>query len=76
MTAGEPPTSEAAMDLAEEHRQHICLWFYECSYELHQCLGDMYVSDERFKEFYDSMRPGLAEHFRDAIRANAARRTS
>jgi hypothetical protein len=33
----------------------------------------MYVSDERFKAYYDSMRPGLAEHLRDAITANAAR---
>ncbi|MFJ4538941.1 MerR family transcriptional regulator [Streptomyces tibetensis] len=73
MTAGESPTGEAAMDMAEEHRQHICGWFYECSYELHQGLGEMYVADERFKAFYDSMRPGLAEHLRDAIVANAAR---
>ncbi|MFD3929012.1 MerR family transcriptional regulator [Streptomyces sp. NPDC058614] len=73
MEAGEPPTGERAMDMAEEHRQHITKWFYACSYEIHQGLGDMYVSDERFKEFYDSMRPGLAEHLRDAIGANAAR---
>ncbi|GGL89089.1 HTH-type transcriptional activator TipA [Streptomyces fumigatiscleroticus] len=73
--AGEPPSGEAAMDLAEEHRQHICRWFYECSYELHRGLGDMYVSDERFKAFYDSMGPGLAGHLRDAITANAARHT-
>ncbi|MFJ1972316.1 MerR family transcriptional regulator [Streptomyces sp. NPDC087903] len=75
MAAGEPPTGEAAMDLAEEHRLHISTWFYECSHEFHQGLGGMYVSDERFKAFYDSVRPGLAEHLRDAITANAARRT-
>ncbi|TPQ20854.1 MerR family transcriptional regulator [Streptomyces sporangiiformans] len=73
MAAGEPPTGEQAMDMAEEHRQHICTWFYECSYEIHQGLAEMYVSDERFKAFYDSTRPGLAEHLRDAIQANAAR---
>ncbi|WP_053669738.1 MerR family transcriptional regulator [Streptomyces sp. NRRL B-1140] len=76
MSADEPPTGEAAMALAEEHRQHICTWFYECSYEIHRCLGDMYVSDERFKAFYDALRPGLAEHLRDAIVANAARHAS
>ncbi|MDN0198052.1 MerR family transcriptional regulator [Streptomyces sp. S.PNR 29] len=76
MTAGDPPTGEAAMDMAEEHRQHICRWYYECSYEIHTGLGEMYVSDERFKAFYDSMRPGLAEHLRDAITANAARHTA
>ncbi|MEU0644507.1 MerR family transcriptional regulator [Streptomyces umbrinus] len=73
MEAGEPATGERAMDMAEEHRQHISQWFYDCSYEIHRGLGEMYVSDERFKEFYDSMRPGLAEHLRDAITANAAR---
>ncbi|MFJ3510417.1 MerR family transcriptional regulator [Streptomyces luteogriseus] len=76
MSADEPPTGEAAMTLAEEHRQHICTWFYECTYEIHRCLGEMYVSDERFKAFYDALRPGLAEHLRDAIAANAARHTS
>ncbi|MEU9731267.1 MerR family transcriptional regulator [Streptomyces sp. NPDC048002] len=73
MASGEPPSGGAAMDLAEEHRRHICTWFYDCPYEMHRCLGDMYVADERFKAFYDGMRPGLAEHLRDAIRANAAR---
>ncbi|MFG2344032.1 MerR family transcriptional regulator [Streptomyces phaeochromogenes] len=73
MEAGEPATGERAMDMAEEHRQHISHWFYDCSYEIHRGLGEMYVSDERFKEFYDSMRPGLAEHLRAAITANAAR---
>ncbi|GAA3840198.1 MerR family transcriptional regulator [Streptomyces chiangmaiensis] len=75
MAEGEPPSGERAMDMAEEHRQHITEWFYACSYEFHRGLGEMYVSDERFKEFYESMRPGLAEHLRDAITANAARRT-
>ncbi|MGV9253017.1 MerR family transcriptional regulator [Streptomyces sp. NPDC003697] len=73
--AGEPPAGEAAMDLAEEHRQHIRTWFYDCSYELHRCLGEMYVADERFRAFYDALRPGLAEHLREAILANAARHT-
>jgi len=75
MGAGERPDGERAMDMAEEHRQHITRWFYTCTYEIHRGLGDMYVADERFKEFYDSMRPGLAEHLRDAITANAARRS-
>ncbi|MCF3134021.1 MerR family transcriptional regulator [Streptomyces olivochromogenes] len=75
MDAGEPPAGERAMDLAEEHRQHISRWFYECPHELHRCLGDMYVADERFTAHYDAMRPGLAQHLRDAIAANADRHT-
>ncbi|WP_413757740.1 MerR family transcriptional regulator [Streptomyces sp. MMBL 11-3] len=73
MEAGEPAAGERATDLAEEHRLHIDRWFHPCAYEMHRCLGDLYVGDERFKAFYDSMRPGLAEHLRDAIAANAAR---
>ncbi|MEU0396812.1 MerR family transcriptional regulator [Streptomyces sp. NPDC006208] len=73
MEAGEQPTGERAMDLAEEHRRHICTWFYDCTYEVHTCLGEMYVSDERFTAFYDTIRPGMAVHLRDAILANAVR---
>ncbi|MGV9708432.1 MerR family transcriptional regulator [Streptomyces sp. NPDC003483] len=73
MEAGETPDGERAMDLAEEHRLHISRWFYACSYEMHRGLGEMYVADERFKEFYDSMRPGLAGHLKEAIAANATR---
>ncbi|MFB8439853.1 MerR family transcriptional regulator [Streptomyces niveus] len=73
MEAGEPPTGERAVAMAEEHRRHITKWFYDCTPEIHRGLGDLYVSDERFREFYDSMRPGLAEHVRAAIHANAGR---
>ncbi|MGW4564846.1 MerR family transcriptional regulator [Streptomyces sp. NPDC004561] len=76
LAAGEPPTAEAAMDLAEEHRRHMGRWFYECPYEMHRCLGEMYLSDERFKAYYDGLRPGFAEHLRAAILANADRHTS
>ncbi|MEU9990046.1 MerR family transcriptional regulator [Streptomyces sp. NPDC048045] len=76
MTAGEQPSGEAAMDLAEEHRLHIGKWYYECPHPMHRCLGAMYVADERFKAFYDSMRPGLADHLSEAIAANADRHTA
>ncbi|MFG3094840.1 MerR family transcriptional regulator [Streptomyces sp. NPDC048202] len=73
MAAGETPAGQAAMDLAEEHRQHISRWFYDCPPAMHRCLGDMYVADERFKASYDSTREGFAQHLRDAIVANADR---
>ncbi|RSS50109.1 MerR family transcriptional regulator [Streptomyces sp. WAC07061] len=73
VAAGEPADGEAAMAMAEEHRLHIGHWYYDCPYEMHTCLGDMYVADERFKAYYDSMGPGVAEHLRDAITANAVR---
>jgi DNA-binding transcriptional MerR regulator len=73
MHAGTPADSVAAMDAAEAHRQHISRWFYECMYEIHVGLGEMYVADPRFRATYEKMAPGLAEYLRDAIVANAAR---
>jgi MerR family transcriptional regulator, thiopeptide resistance regulator len=73
MDAGEGPESEAAMALAEEHRQQICRFFYECPYEMHTCLGEMYVADERFTATYEAVKRGMAQYLRDAILANAAR---
>ena len=57
MDAGEPPTSDAAMDAAELHRR-LDERFYDCSYEFHRNLADMYVSDPRFTATYDEIRPG------------------
>ncbi|MFF4607596.1 MerR family transcriptional regulator [Streptomyces sp. NPDC001339] len=73
MEAGDASDSEAAMDLAERHRQHICGSFYECGYELHTCMGEMYVADPRFTATYDKIKPGLAGYLKEAILANAAR---
>lgn len=71
--SGAAPDSDDAMTAAEAHRQHITRWFYDCSYDIHQGLGEMYVSDERFRANYDALAPGLSEFIRDAFRANAGR---
>lgn len=75
MAAGESADGVAAMDLAEEHRQHISRWFYPCSYEVHVGLGEMYVADPRFTKYWDAFHPGLAPYTRDAFVANASRAT-
>ena len=75
MDAGEPAAGPAAMDLAEEHRQQISRWFYECTYEIHTGLADMYVADPRFTEFYERLKPGLAGYLNEAIHANAVARS-
>jgi MerR family transcriptional regulator, thiopeptide resistance regulator len=71
--AGLAPNSEEAMVAAEAHRQHISRWFYECTYEIHRSLTEMYVSDERFRSHYDTQTPGLAGFIREAALANAER---
>ena len=71
MDQGLPPTSLEAMVAADKCRQVISRWYFECSQEMHQQLASMYVSDERFREFYESRREGLAQYFHDAIHAHA-----
>ena len=71
--SGAPANGVEAMDAAEEHRQHVSRWFYDCGYDIHRGLGELYVSDERFTANYDRDAPGLAQYVRDAITANAER---
>ncbi|WP_426364527.1 MerR family transcriptional regulator [Streptomyces sp. E-08] len=73
MAGGADPRSEEAMDLAEAHRRHLTTWFFECHPKVHVELTEMYVADENFHAFYESIHPGLPEHLREAVRANAAR---
>ncbi|HEX5541818.1 MAG TPA: MerR family transcriptional regulator [Micromonospora sp.] len=74
MESGAPVESPEAMELAEEHRQLISRWFYECSYEIHTGLADMYVADPRFTAYYEQIRPGMAAYLSAAIHANAITR--
>lgn len=74
---GVAPDSAEAMALAEEHRQHITRWYYDCSYEIHRGLGELYVADPRFTATYDGFAPDrepgtFVAWLRDAIHANAA----
>ena len=73
LTSGEPATSQAAMDAAEQHRLHIEQRFYDISPDVHRGLADMYVADPRFTKTYEDLAPGLAAYVRDAIHANADR---
>ncbi|GAA1415651.1 MerR family transcriptional regulator [Catellatospora coxensis] len=74
MDSGTPAESPEAMDLAEEHRQLISRWFYECNYEIHTGLADMYLADERFMATYEAIKPGMTQYLHDAIHANAVAR--
>ncbi|HEV7188706.1 MAG TPA: MerR family transcriptional regulator [Blastococcus sp.] len=73
MQSGALADSDRAMDVAEEHRQHITRWFYDCPPAMHAGLGRMYVEDERFTAHYEQITPGLAQYVSTAVQANAAR---
>jgi DNA-binding transcriptional MerR regulator len=73
MQSGAPADSARAMDVAEEHRQHITRWFYDCPPQMHAGLGRMYVEDERFTANYERTATGLAQYVSTAVQANAGR---
>jgi MerR family transcriptional regulator, thiopeptide resistance regulator len=74
LDAGVAADSQAGMDLAEEHRQQITKFFYDCTLEIHTGLAEMYLADERFTAHYENQRAGLAQYVHDAIMANAVAR--
>ncbi|MBB5111798.1 MerR family transcriptional regulator [Micromonospora echinospora] len=74
MDSGAPADGPEAMALAEEHRQLITTWWYDCSYEIHTGLADMYMADPRFTEYFETLRPGMAAYLNEAIHANAITR--
>lgn len=73
MRTGVPATSTEAMDVAEDARQQICRWFYDCSREMHAGIAELYVTDPRYTQTHEQVAPGLAEYVHDAVVANAAR---
>ena len=73
LRAGVPAVATEAMDVAEEARQQICRWFYDCPREMHAGIAAMYVADPRFTKTYEDVHEGLAQYVHDAVVANAAR---
>lgn len=61
--------SEQAQKAVVAHRAAISKWFYECSVEMQKNLALMYISDDRFKAYYDGRVRGLAQYVHDAIMA-------
>ncbi|NLN49144.1 MAG: MerR family transcriptional regulator [Clostridiales bacterium] len=61
------PAGELAQKVADMHRQWLGYTWKNYSKEAHAGLAQMYVYDERFKDYYDKLKPGAAEFLRDAI---------
>ena len=66
---GKAADSAEAQNAVVAHREAITKWFYECSPEMQKNLAVMYISDERFKHYYDDRVQGLAQYVHDAIMA-------
>ena len=66
---GKAINSEETQKAVHAHRDAISKWFYNCTPEMQKNLALMYVSDERFKKYYDDRAKGLAQYVYDAIMA-------
>jgi DNA-binding transcriptional MerR regulator len=53
------------------HHGQINDRIYACGPETYRGLADAYVQDPRFKAFYDTVKPGLAQFIRDAMKVYA-----
>lgn len=65
--------SEEVHLLVEKWRKHITKYYYNCTKEILQGLGLMYVADERFKENIDKHGEGTAEFMSKAIESYCRR---
>jgi len=63
------PTGELGQKVADLHRQWLMFYWPSYSKEAHRGLAQMYLADDRFKEYYDNIIPGAAKFLHDAILA-------
>lgn len=61
------PKAELAQKAADLHRQWLSFYWDSYTKEAHAGVVQMYVVDERFKEYYDKKQPGTAEFLRAAV---------
>lgn len=63
-----PPSCDEVQKLILQWKNHITENYYTCTDEILQCLGLMYVEDERFKKYFDNISDNLAEYVSEAIK--------
>ena len=66
------PSGVIAQEAAKLHSQWITAWWGYYDPASHAALPEMYVEDERFKQYYDKEQPGTAVFLRDAIKIYTA----
>jgi DNA-binding transcriptional MerR regulator len=64
--SGVEPGTPRADELAARHRASIER-FYDCGDDMHRCLAEMYLADERFTRYYDDVEPGLARFLHEIV---------
>jgi DNA-binding transcriptional MerR regulator len=65
--SGVTPEDEKTQAVTRKMHRFIHEHFYPCPLQFFGCLGEMYVTDERFTAFYDNHAEGLAAYYSKAI---------
>lgn len=66
------PEPAGARGPAGELQAYLSRRFYLCTPEILSGLGEMYAADQRFRAYFDKIRPGLADYVAEALKAYAA----
>lgn len=68
MESGDP-SSEISQEVCKLHREWLCMFWGKENYskEAHKAMADIYVSDERFKKYYDRIGEGAAQFLKEAL---------
>jgi DNA-binding transcriptional MerR regulator len=61
------PAGELGQKAADLHHQWLSFYWGSYNKKAHAGLVRMYVSDERFKQYYDKNQPGTAEFLKNAV---------
>lgn len=67
MGKGKGPADPEVQEVIGERYREINERYYTCTPQIFQGLGEMYVADSRFTEYYERMRPGMAEFMRQTM---------
>ena len=65
---GISPESEEAGRIVALHKEWLGMTWKKYTEEAHKAVANMYISDERFKMYYDREVPGCAEFLEKAVR--------
>lgn len=62
-----PPSCKKVQELISLWQNYITENYYNCTNEMLQCLALLYVEDERFKSYINSIGDDLAQYINEAI---------
>ena len=62
------PSGEVGQQIVNMHREWLCYTWAFYSAEAHRGLGEMYVADERFRNYYDKEIAGCAAFLNNALK--------